>query len=556
VVLSGIAYAYARSGLAGFSKRGFRNRALRKNHVMVAALVVIFVFLGVCFDWYWKQDYTSHPDGVIPTTTPPRLPARIVDVTVINLDKVRHRMARLHGLVGGKVPVVRIPGVVVPAEEFPASCKGKVSIGQYGCTLAAMKALERIVSTKTASVGSSRQAWFLILEDDTVPSNDIAPPAAERQFDFGRLEAIIDRRPVGAEGINLSPNTPSWYDGFLLKLFGKPGYFGGFGTQKHAWVVSQQGAARGLKVLSELRCTAAGDDALRDDKAWGGGRFWVRTFTTQKQIWGAAGSNNLRKGRFNGFFSQLCLGSDINKGVGGHQDEEECEPVPTKPWNSYALMDYVTGRKVNHEGGHQAVMAELDKSWPGSIAAEYLHRTTEIHNYDVLCAIIKARGSATGDLPPKEAAVVHIRLGNGIDKCGDVWASGEECKYSQYVHRRPYYEEAIKHLPASKPVVLVGSSTHMPRWWHPPWHTGSEVFQQHLVDFFESHGHPVQLRIDAGTPDADITYASHATTYVYGSGGFSRIIGSCVRRFEGKAIGSPLGYDSDGKVITTTENEY
>ena len=55
--------------------------------------------------------------------------AFIVDVTVINLEKVKSRMARIEDLVGNQRPVVRVPGVVVNA--LPSRCKVIVCLPWY-----------------------------------------------------------------------------------------------------------------------------------------------------------------------------------------------------------------------------------------------------------------------------------------------------------------------------------------------------------------------------------------------------------------------------------------
>ena len=65
------------------------------------------------------------------------------------------------------------------------------------------------------------------------------------------------------------------------------------------------------------------------------------------------------------------------------------------------------------------------KQWPGSLAVDYMNKTnwatsnssvaSPLNRYDVLCNLTKQRGLQS-PLPPRDAAVIHLRLGDATDR--------------------------------------------------------------------------------------------------------------------------------------------
>ena len=72
--------------------------------------------------------------------------------------------------------------------------------------------------------------------------------------------------------------------------------------------------------------------------------------------------------------------------------------------------------KPLYELGWFALRVINDVFFPGTIASEYLHKTRVTYDWDVLCKdIVRRRSGVRARLPPPDAIVVHLRLGDDIE---------------------------------------------------------------------------------------------------------------------------------------------
>ena len=117
--------------------------------------------------------------------------------------------------------------------------------------------------------------------------------------------------------------------------------------------------------------------------------------------------------------------------------------------------------KPLHGLGWFALRVINDVFFPGTIASEYLHKTRVTYDWDVLCKdIVRRRSGVRARLPPPDAIVVHLRLGDDIEwqwRHTDLWEGEDHRK----VKNKAYFEAAIEKFPADvKTIVIVGSTVH------------------------------------------------------------------------------------------------
>lgn len=162
------------------------------------------------------------------------------------------------------------------------------------------------------------------------------------------------------------------------------------------------------------------------------------------------------------------------------------------------------------------------KTFPDSIASEYMSRTNEYSNYKLLDEIVKERTTNNDQIPIPKQLLVHLRLGDVLDNTPYMvkdflarhilHANGGE-----YVKPFSYYKSILQQMNALglDAVILIGG-----------YHIAlaskskSEKYVQKIKDFFESHGKSVQLRIN-GNADDDFIFFCNSTYFTPSGGGFS-----------------------------------
>lgn len=202
-----------------------------------------------------------------------------------------------------------------------------------------------------------------------------------------------------------------------------------------------------------------------------------------------------------------------------------------KSWGNYQLGDVVKGISATHLGWNR-LRGHYERLWPGSIATEYLQRTTDSKRFDLLCSIAQIRGRQTSDLPGPQDVVIHLRLGDVADRsrldAESLWQRGSGAP-GHYVKSMSYYEQLANGLPQNTSnVYLVGWNHHGVGGSHET----SNRYRDHVLNFFTRKGFHVASRWEK-SPDDDSIFMVHAATFIYGGGGFSRLVGECVRRFNG-----------------------
>ena len=211
-------------------------------------------------------------------------------------------------------------------------------------------------------------------------------------------------------------------------------------------------------------------------------------------------------------------------------------------WKNYYMNGYPTGSLV-----HQYYQASQEG------------QEIRFKKYDVLFDVVSKRAStmSSDDLAPTNSVVIHIRLGDVIDKAvnsvRDILFSqryfqlvGERIPCSSatdkektlvqdwnaYVKPLSYYSEMLDIVSKYSSVILMGSAHGLDhdRCWNSTTLTASKSCQymHGLKTFFERllpRNISVSLRL-GNPPDDDVVFASHAACFIPSGGGYSRMIGN------------------------------
>ena len=180
-----------------------------------------------------------------------------------------------------------------------------------------------------------------------------------------------------------------------------------------------------------------------------------------------------------------------------------------------------------------------DIFFPGTIAWEYLHKRHAVFDFEILCDdIVRRRGGSLSPLPPPDAVVIHLRLGDDIEwqwRHTDLWDGEDHRK----VKNKAYFEAAIEKFPADvKTVVVVGSAVHRNYFSDSK---GSEWYKSKVVEFFTRRGYKVVQRLSAALPDDDFVYVANSRYFLPTGGGYGGQASSCVERLGGTSINVPGG---------------
>lgn len=220
-------------------------------------------------------------------------------------------------------------------------------------------------------------------------------------------------------------------------------------------------------------------------------------------------------------------------------------------WAKYRLGDVVSGYIAGPRGRTQ-LLRKYEQLFPSSIATEYLHRSKQWSDYQLLCRIIQERAARAlseqriaddrselqAVTPSPDTLVVHFRLGDTAGASGEkLWANGGSRGGKMYVKPRRYYELALREVPKLvKKVVLIGSAKH-------GLHTtarqaaNSARYMALAQLWFEGQGYEVVPRTDK-PPDDDFVFMASSKHFLYGGGGFSHVVGECVEILGGQVYGS------------------
>ena len=106
----------------------------------------------------------------------------------------------------------------------------------------------------------------------------------------------------------------------------------------------------------------------------------------------------------------LALGLGLGLGL-GLKKNDSCQLYrPSKYVYRLGDMTRLSSEQKKKEGADYHL-----KHFPNSIASDYLRRTQEVNNYDILADIVM-KISKKVSIPEKNTLVQHLRVGDAIDK--------------------------------------------------------------------------------------------------------------------------------------------
>ena len=196
----------------------------------------------------------------------------------------------------------------------------------------------------------------------------------------------------------------------------------------------------------------------------------------------------------------------------------------------YRLADMIKSKKFRTN--------ELKKKYPiifpNSIATEYMKRTDEDNDLDLVIDIIDKRKT---DIHKRynNYIIIHLRTGDVIDKTNysvDDFLN-KNIKYAnniQYVYPLSYYKKILEKLEKNniKNILLISGFHHKGN------HLKSIEYIDRIKGFFEDNYYKVEKRIN-NDPDDDFIIMCNSKYFVKSGGGFSRMISNIIEK-KGKNV--------------------
>ena len=188
----------------------------------------------------------------------------------------------------------------------------------------------------------------------------------------------------------------------------------------------------------------------------------------------------------------------------------------------YRLGDMIGSLKYREEDG--GIKYHL-KNFPNSIVSEYISKTQDISNYDVLKDIVKRRAVIIKNIPKGSTCVIHLRVGDVVN---DVLESASEIasrpvflypgkKWSNYTPCFKQLEDRLALIPPVNSIVLVAGS-----------HIDCPIekscdYLATIKHKLEQKGYTVTTRL-GGDPDEDFIFMCMAPSFIASGGRYSKRI--------------------------------
>lgn len=259
------------------------------------------------------------------------------------------------------------------------------------------------------------------------------------------------------------------------------------------------------------------------------------------------------------------------------RNERLSEFLADPEWKFYRFADlfkhYLDFQTDADEGSNQL----LRDRYAGSIMDEYSrisifrHGKQAASDYKLLKEVVEKRISAMTDIPPADAAVIHLRLGDVLEaavepvsdmlreqqyfyrenrnvtpcRCEPPWQNptGRPLLHSWNAYVRPLsYFSSIDWRNFSS-VVIMGSAHLGLETTNAPVSDGvkpvaSCEYTYALKTYLQRLGIRVTMRLGK-PPEDDIVFASQARTFVVTGGGFSRLLGKLSAKFGAQVLSIP-----------------
>lgn len=175
------------------------------------------------------------------------------------------------------------------------------------------------------------------------------------------------------------------------------------------------------------------------------------------------------------------------------------------------------------------------KTFPNSIASEYMKKTKKFKKYNILADIVKERSNNTNDLPNDKDLIVHLRVGDVVeDNSNNLSQILTNYSYN-FLHNytcpiRNIQDKINKSKENFDKIILVAGSHKdilSPR---------SCKYIDVVKKYFENNGHIVELRLGKN-PDDDFIFMSNAKYFIPScSGNYTFLVKKIVKILGGKVL--------------------
>jgi len=175
------------------------------------------------------------------------------------------------------------------------------------------------------------------------------------------------------------------------------------------------------------------------------------------------------------------------------------------------------------------------KTFPNSIASEYMKKTKKFKKYNILADIVKERSNNTDDLPNDKDLIVHLRVGDVVeDNSNNLSQILTNYSYN-FLHNytcpiRNIQDKINKSKENFDKIILVAGS-----------HKDilspiSCKYIDVVKKYFENNGHIVELRLGKN-PDDDFIFMSNAKYFIPScSGNYTFLVKKIVKILGGKVL--------------------
>lgn len=177
--------------------------------------------------------------------------------------------------------------------------------------------------------------------------------------------------------------------------------------------------------------------------------------------------------------------------------------------------------------------------FPNSLATEYMKQTKhlptkrQMGNVRILRKLLQARRKQIKDLPTRNEAVIHCRVGDVIDLDPHSVEQFLAQKCNTYVKPQRFYENIISMIKIKHPQILkitIVAGFHLVGD-----HTKSLDYLDKVQAIFTKHGFVANLRLN-NQADDDFMYMTHSHLFVPSGGGFSRLTAKMVKALGGVVL--------------------
>jgi hypothetical protein len=175
------------------------------------------------------------------------------------------------------------------------------------------------------------------------------------------------------------------------------------------------------------------------------------------------------------------------------------------------------------------------KTFPNSIASEYMKKTKKFKKYNILADIVRERSNNTDDLPNDKDLIVHLRVGDVVeDNSNNLSQILTNYSYN-FLHNytcpiRNIQDKINKSKENFDKIILVAGSHKdilSPR---------SCKYIDVVKKYFENNGYIVELRLGKN-PDDDFIFMSNAKYFIPScSGNYTLLVKKIVKILGGKVL--------------------